>query len=149
MPRANIETTTTQGVDDLLSEAIVRLKSEIAAIDRQVEQLDKIKQFKTGKLTRLLDAHRFDTEPSAPLEELNLDDSSVSKAIRAVARDLATRLGRPVRRTEILDALRASGIVVGGKQPAKTITRIMTRAKDEFAHEGDGYVLREPPAVGD
>ncbi|MDW9386699.1 hypothetical protein GOA99_18780 [Sinorhizobium meliloti] len=140
---------TTDDVDDLLSEAIVRLKSEIAAIDRQVEQLDKIRQFKAGKLTRILNAQGFDTEPPAPLEELNLDDSSVSQAIRAVARDLTTRHGRPVRRTEILDALRASGIVVGGKQPAKTITRVMTRAKDEFVHEGDGYVLKEAPIAGD
>ena len=139
----------TDGVDDLLAEAIARLRSEIAAINRQAEQLDKIRQSKMGKLHRLMEAHSFETEPSAPLEELNLDESSVSKAIRTVARELATKHGRPVRRTEILDSLRASGITVGGKQPAKTVTRVMTRAKDEFVHEGDGYVLKEAPVARD
>lgn len=133
-----------RSADDLIGEVIEKVASDVASIDRQIEQLRANRRRLQEKLQRLHEAQEVGTaSPVVEVEVPELEMMSVSKAVRSVARELAVRFGRPVRRTEILGTLRTSGVIVGGKDPAKTITRVMSRAKGEFFHDGDGYALRD------
>lgn len=131
-----------RSANDLISEVIEKIEMDVVSIDRQIEQLRADRRGMQEKLRRLHEAYGAGADSVAvEVEVPELEMMSVSKAIRSVARELAVRLQRPVRRTEILESLRASGVAVGGKDPAKTVTRVMNRAKGEFVHEGEGYAL--------
>lgn len=72
--------------------------------------------------------------------------SSVSKPgeIVAASRKVIHANGKPMNRTEILDKLKGTGIVVSGKDQANTLGTTLSRASDKIVYlKGFGYWLRE------
>jgi hypothetical protein len=133
-----------RSADDLIFEVIEKVEMDVVSIDRQIEALRADRRRMQEKLRRLQEAHGVGADSGViEVQVPRIDSMSVSKAVRAVARELAIRLKRPIRRTEILASLKAAGIAVGGRDPAKTVTRVMSRAKDEFTHDGEGYALAD------
>jgi hypothetical protein len=68
-----------------------------------------------------------------------------------IARKLMLDSGHPMTRTELLEALKESGVQLAGSDEARYLGTIMWRLRDEFINiEGHGYWPRDIPceAVG-
>jgi hypothetical protein len=73
------------------------------------------------------------------------------KDVGPIARRLMLDNGHPMTRTELLDALKKSGVRLAGTDEARYLGTIMWRLRDEFINiEGHGYWPRDIPceAVG-
>lgn len=73
------------------------------------------------------------------------------KDVGPIARRLMLDNGRPMTRTELLEALKQNGVQLAGSDEARYLGTIMWRLRDEFINiEGRGYWPRDIPceAVG-
>ena len=67
------------------------------------------------------------------------EGDSVSSAVRKLAREMMKDLNRPVTRAELVKAVRDAGLSLGGENPDKTMSKILTRGKvPQFRSVGHG-----------
>ena len=59
----------------------------------------------------------------------------------AVVRQILSEANAPMDRTEVLQAVRARGVTVGGAEPANTVSARLSRMDDVRSQRGVGYWL--------
>lgn len=59
----------------------------------------------------------------------------------AVVRQILSEANAPMDRTEVLQAVRARGVTVGGAEPANTVSARLSRMEDVRSQRGVGYWL--------
>jgi hypothetical protein len=146
--------------DDAVSESARDLRMRLKKLDLDIDWLQRQRsallsalqalENESGTDGALLDqqqstqanvtAEEDKTPPKA--QEMWVPGDSVAAAIRATARELIWSQKRPVDRREVLEAAVRRGIPVGGRDPSKTVTRILTRSS-QFTNTGAGYVMTD------
>lgn len=139
--------------EELLLRARQRLHEDVISVERQMGKLDQQRQEmrdRLAELDRLLGSfHGPAGGAKADQGDAEEERGSDAQEIRAATRDLIKKLGRPVRRADILRALKKKGIVIASKSPGKAVNRALNRAKEEFEHVKEGYILRGSPLEDD
>lgn len=146
--------------DDAIAASVRDLRTRLSELDREIVRLqgqrltlvsalatlegpgagrNSVTDNQTHRQTHV--AHWEDKKTSASGQHWVPGDS-VAAAIRSTARDLIWGQKRAVDRREVLEEALRRGIPVGGKDPSKTVTRILTRSS-QFTNTGTGYVMTD------
>lgn len=118
-------------------------------MDEHLERMERQRQLirdKIANLHRMLgetDARQPGREFDAEGDALDEERGSDAKEIRTATRNAIERLGRPVKRADVLKELSRNGIVLSAAEPGKAVNRNLYRSKDMFVRVKEGYVLRE------
>ncbi|WP_439616278.1 hypothetical protein [Shinella sp.] len=125
-----------------LLKALQGFKRELVAVEHRRREIRN----KIADLNRILgniDGQQadddFDGEDDANDEERDSD----SKEIRTATRNAIERLGRPVKRADILKELKRTGIVLSAKDPGRAVNRTLYRSQEVFGRVKEGYVLQK------
>ena len=124
------------GLDRVLAEEAVKLRSEVSAIEAQQKQLVDRRAELARRLSHI-SALLGDERPGSPKPP-----GAESVADQVV--ELLLELGRPMHYREIEQELRARGKVhVGGKDPANTLLARYFRDKRLYRPKRGTYALRD------
>jgi hypothetical protein len=119
---------------EFLQRALEAFEQELVVVERKRQSITE----KIGSLRAMLGKTEWSHEEDD-------ERGSDAKEIRKATRGAIERLGRPVKRADILKELKRNGIVLSAKDPAKAVNRNLFRSKDEFVRVKEGYVVGERP----
>ncbi|MDX1006554.1 hypothetical protein GOE08_06595 [Sinorhizobium medicae] len=139
---------------ELLLKAREGYQQDLISIAREMQRLEQRRQSigdRLEDLNRLLgkiDTDGTETVRSNEVDGVALDEErgSDAKEIRAATRNAIEKLGRPVKRADVLKELKKKGIVLSNAEPGKAVNRTLYRSQDVFVRVKEGYVLRERPS---
>jgi len=133
---------TFSGMLDELIRQLDALQTERARLDKEIaDRLEAVRALnvlvKDKKASDLLETVTEKTW-KAP-KSFNFEGDSVSNAVRKLAREMMKDLNRPVTRAELVKAVQDAGLPLGGENPDKTMSKILTRGKvPQFRSVGHG-----------
>lgn len=129
---------------ELLLKALQGFKRELIAVENRRREIRN----KIADLNRILgnvDAGQADDDFSGEDGATEADRDSDAKEIRAATRSAIERLGRPVKRADILKELKRTGIVLSAPDPARAVNRTLYRSQRVFGRVKEGYILLTKP----
>lgn len=119
--------------DDAYRNALARRGELVKEIERINSFIEMYREFSGSPIKGAID-----TETRA--------ERGVGAKIGDVAHAIITAAGRPVPRPELLMSIEATGLKIGGKDPAATLASALWRDKDRFVSiKNYGYWLKERP----
>lgn len=142
---AGIDRLIEAGVKDLAAARmqLSRIQREIEAIEGRLIELRRARALVVGE--RSVDSEQHLPPGKESTKEITeLRNGSLAALVRDCAADALRGAGRPLNRVELLELVRANGVQVDGKDPAKRVGRIMWSSK-QFQHVGDGYWFSGEP----
>lgn len=155
--RASMRQESVSGVLEDLRRQLAELETERARLDQEINELLNAVSALSILIKNENNAAASDKDasktPWRPSASFDSEGESTSSAVRKLARGMMKDLNRPVTRAELARATRDAGISLGGVNPEKTISKILTRGKTPQFYsvgQGKGYWptnLPLPPGV--
>lgn len=144
--------------DEIIRRLLKRREAALRELQRVDELIKLYQEVKRGEddnehaptVSNLLFGHPVD-ENVRPHQLRRTPRFSPGQKVRPrevgpIARRLMLDNGRPMTRTELLEALKESGVQLAGSDEARYLGTIMWRLRDEFINiEGHGYWPRDIP----
>lgn len=124
---------------------IFSLRQERAALKAELAKDPRYLRVKA--IETMIRLHDEANEPSIGKYPRN---GTVHAAVLRAAASFLRRKGGPAQTTEIVEAIRESGLLIGSKNPKGTVASYLCRADRMFNYtRGQGYSLIAPPSLGD
>lgn len=133
--------------DQAYSKALLRRSELLAQLKELQDELGAVEDF-IALHDRLFGTRTSGAEAEAGEGKRRPQERNLIPPARlaALAREVILERGRPMIRSEIVEALEARGIPLAGKNRAKNLGTILWRFGDRFHHiEGRGYWPSDVP----
>lgn len=122
------------------------LQQELKVLNEIIHGYERLQELRSGGLAR--DPALDQIAEAAPPRRRERNVYS-PRQLAGLARVEILKRGRPMTRGELVDAFKAEGIPLVGRDPARNIGTIMWRFRDEFLNvPGQGYWPKDVPNAG-